>query len=213
MLKPSRAGLASAALIAAILPALQGCFPLVATGVGVATVATIDRRSYGTQVEDEQIENRAARRIADRYGDATHVNVTSFNRNVLLTGETTDEATKGNIERLAAEVPGIRGITNAIRVAPPSALTARGNDTFITSKVKANFVDQRFQANLVKVVTEGGEVYLMGLVTRGEADAATQIARTTSGVKKVVRVFEYIDEAQARALDKVSGEASGQPQR
>lgn len=187
---------------AATLPALQGCFPLVAGGVGVGAAMAADRRTSGAYVEDEGIEWRASSAISDRMGDAVHVNVTSFNRNVLLTGEAPSEAHRAEIERVVGRVPNVRGITNEVQVAGISSLTSRSNDSVVTSKVKARFVDAAtFGAQHVKVVTEAGTVYLLGLVTRREADAATDVARRTSGVRKVVRVFEYISDDEARRLE------------
>jgi len=187
---------------AASLPALQGCFPLVAGGVGVGAAIAADRRTPGAYVEDEGIEWRAESAIRDRLGDAVHINVTSFNRNVLLTGEAPSEAHRAEIERVVSLVPNVRGITNEVQVSGIASLTSRSNDAVVTSKVKARFVDAAtFGAHHVKVVTEAGTVYLLGLVTRREADAATDIARTTSGVRKVVRVFEYISDDEARRLE------------
>ena len=183
---------------AAVLPQLQGCFPMVAAGAagaGAAALSVIDRRTTGTQVEDEGIELRASYRISERFGDKVHINVTSFNRGVLLTGEAPDENTRVSIEKLVLGVPNVRGVTNDIAVAGNASLTSRSNDSFLTSKVKARFVDDgRFNAVHVKVVTENGTVYLLGIVTQKEADAAVEIARTTGGVRKVVKIFEYCRE-------------------
>ena len=181
-------------LIAAIATAtvLQGCLPMAAVGVGAAVTSANDRRTSGTQIDDEGIDLRASNRISDRYGDKAHVNVTAFNRSVLLTGEVTNEATKAEIEKLVSGVTNVRGITNDVAVAGSSALTARANDSYLTSKVKARFVDANyFNPFHVKVVTENSTVYLLGIVTEQEAKLATDIARTTGGVRKVVRLFEY----------------------
>lgn len=185
-------------LLAALVPALSGCFGAVAVGTGVGVLAFADRRSTETQVTDEGIELRSGSRISEKYGSNTHVNVTSYNRTVLLTGEVPDAAAKANIEKLVSEVQNVKAISNELQVAGASTLTARSNDTYITSKVKARFVDaNKFAANHVKVVTEAGVVYLMGLVTQAEAAAAVDVARTTGGVQKVVRVFEIISDADA----------------
>jgi osmotically-inducible protein OsmY len=125
--------------------------------------------------------------------------VTSFNQVVLLTGEATSEKLKSEAERIAAAVPQVKSVVNEIQVAGPSSYGSRSNDTFITGKVKAGFVSvDKFSPNDVKVVTEAGVVYLMGLVTRREADDATEAARAVGGVRKVVRVFEYVNAAPAR---------------
>lgn len=187
---------------AATLPLLQGCFPLVAGGVGAGAAMVADRRTSGAYVEDEGIEWRTASALKDRLGDAVHVNVTSFNRNVLLTGEAPTEAHRAEAERVASGIANVKGIVNEIQVAGISSLTSRGNDSLLTSKVKARFVDSaQFSANHVKVVTEAGTVFLLGIVTRREADAATEVARRTDGVRKVVKVFEYITDQQARQLE------------
>jgi osmotically-inducible protein OsmY len=182
------------ALVAALgaVPALQGCLPVAAVGVGAALTSANDRRTSGTQIDDEGIELRAGNRIADKYGKQAHVNVTSFNRSVLLTGEVTNEAAKADIEKIVAGVSNVRGITNEIVVAGTSALSSRANDSYLTSKVKARFVDANyFNPFHVKVVTENSTVYLLGIVTEQEAKLATDIARTTGGVRKVVRLFDY----------------------
>ena len=151
-----------------------------------------DRRTSGTQIEDEGIELRASNRITERWGDKVHVNVAAYNRSVLLTGEVSNESIKAEIEKMVSGVVNVRGITNEIAVAGTSALTARANDTYLTSKVKARFVDvNHFNPFHVKVVTENSTVYLLGIVTEAEAKSATEIARTTGGVRKVVRLFEY----------------------
>ncbi len=184
------------------LPLLQGCFPVVATGVGAGAAMIADRRSSGAYVEDEGIEWKTENRIRERFGDSVHINATSYNRNVLLTGEVPSESVRAEIERITAGVDNVRGIINETVVTAVSSLSARANDSLITSNVKARFVDaQRFSANHVKVVTEANVVFLLGLVTRAEADAASEVARTSQGVRKVVRVFEYVSEEDARRLD------------
>ena len=178
-----------------LAPQLQGCFPLIAGGAGATALLLNDRRSVGAQTEDTEIDVRGESRINDRFGDKVHINVTSYNRNPLLTGEASDAATKAQIEKIMREIPNVRGVVNEIQIAGVSSYSARGNDSYLTSKVKARFIDNggSFSANQVKVVTEGSVVYLLGLVTLKEAEAAVEIARTTGGVQKVVRVFEYIE--------------------
>lgn len=189
-------------LLAALLPALAGCFGAAAVGAGAGALMLADRRVSETYLADEAIEVRAANRIAERFGEKAHVSVTSYNRTVLLTGEIPDAAAKAEAEQLAAGVPNVRAISNELAIAGPSSFTGRSNDAYITSKVKARFVDaNRFGANHVKVVTEAGVVFLLGLVTQEEANAAVDIARTTGGVLKVVRVFEIITPEQARKID------------
>ena len=177
------------------LPLIQGCGALIAGGVAASgIVISQDRRTVGALTEDEGIEIKAASRIGGRFKDGVHVNVTSYNRMVLLTGEAPDAAARTEVERIAWAVENVRGVHNEMAVAGVSSYTVRSNDAIITTKVKARFLDsQKFNPLHVKVVTENSIVYLMGLVRKQEASDATDIARTTSGVQKVVRVFEYID--------------------
>jgi osmotically-inducible protein OsmY len=182
--------LALAPLIAVSL--LQACVPLIGAGGVVAVSALEDRRTTGTQLEDQGIESRAQGRIQERLGERAHVNVTSFNRLVLLTGEAWDEATRDEVEKIVAAVPNVRSVTNEVQVAGVSSTASRANDTALTAKVKTRLLNAKeFNSLHVKVVTEAGVVYLLGLVTEPEADAVTELARTTAGVRKVVKVFEY----------------------
>ena len=178
----------------ALLPVLSGCMA-VAVGGAAATgvIMAEDRRTVGTFTEDQGIELKAASRIDEKVKDG-HINVTSYNRTVLLTGEVPTEAAKADAERIARAVDNVRSVFNELQVAGNASLQARTNDTVLTSKVKARFLDAgKFSPLHVKVVTENGTVYLLGLVKRQEAADATEVARTTGGVRKVVRVFEYLD--------------------
>ena len=179
----------------AVLPLVQGCVPLVLGGAAATGVAVSqDRRTVGTITEDEGIELRANGRLRERFGENAYVSVTSYNRTVLLTGQAPDAQTRTEAERIARGVENVRGVYNELAVAGLSSFTARSNDSIITSKVKARFLDaNKFNALHVKVVTESSVVYLLGMVKKQEANDATEIARTTSGVQKVVRVFEYLD--------------------
>jgi osmotically-inducible protein OsmY len=170
-----------------------GCAAVVVGAGGVAAVNALeDRRTAGAQVEDEANELRAVNRIAERFSDGVHVNVTSFNRVVLLTGEVPDAAARDAIEKIAAGLPNVRSVANELEVAGTASLASRSNDSLITSKVKVRFIDaRRFNALHVKVVTEAAIVYLMGIVTEQEGNAAADVARTTGGVRKVVKIFEY----------------------
>ena len=189
-------------LLAVLAPFLAGCFGVAAVGVGAGALVFADRRQAETIGTDEGIEIRASSRVSEKFGNRVHINVTSYNRTVLLTGEVPDAAAKAEIEKLVAAVPNVKAISNELRLGTVSTLTQRSGDTFITSKVKARFIDaSQFAANHVKVVTENSAVYLMGLATQREASAAVEIARTTAGVQKVVRVFEIISDADARRLD------------
>jgi osmotically-inducible protein OsmY len=185
--------LLSLIVVPLLVSVLTGCVAAVVGGAGTAAVIGEDRRTVGTVTEDQGIELKAESRIRDKYPDA-HINLTSFSRMVLITGEAPNAAAKDEIGKIVRAVENVRGIYNEAAIGGPSALSARTNDSFITSKVKARFVDQRkFNAIHVKVVTEASVVYLLGLVKRKEADDAVEIARTTSGVQRVVKLFEYID--------------------
>lgn len=202
---------AATAAVVLTLPGLTGCVPVVATGVGAGALMIADRRAGETYLADEAIEIRALNRINEKFGDRVHVNVTSYNMKVLLTGEVPDAGIRDEVEKAVAGVVNVKGVANELTVGPASSFSARSNDTYITSKVKARFLDaNKFRANHVKVVTEAGVVFLLGLVTRQEADDAVEIARTTAGVRKVVRLFEYIEFREAQRLDSRSPEASGQ---
>jgi osmotically-inducible protein OsmY len=181
------------ALLAAAVPALQGCFAVAAGAVGGTALVAEDRRTTGIYFEDQNIEWKVNSAINAKYGkdDRVVVSPTSFNRFVLLTGEAPSEEIKKDLGVIALGVENVRNVQNEIVVAPPEGLQQRSTDTLTTSKVKGRFVSEnKFQANHVKVVTRGDTVYLMGLVTAKEAEDATEIARTTGGVQKVVRVFE-----------------------
>ena len=179
--------------VPALVCSLYGCVAAVVGGAGTAVLVGEDRRTVGTVTEDQGIEVKAANRITDKFKDA-HINVTSYSRMVLVTGEAPDAAAKSDIEKIVRAVENVRGVYNEMTVGSPTALSARANDSYITSKVKARFVDGRkFNAVHVKAVTEAGVVYLLGMVKRKEADDAVEITRTTSGVQRVVKLFEYLD--------------------
>ena len=194
---------------------LQGCeLALIGAGGAAAVTAFEDRRTAGTQIEDEGLELRIGNRIGERFGDKAHVNVTAFNRWVLLTGEAPDEAARAELEKIATAVPNVRGVSNEVQVAGASSLASRASDSFITSKVKARFVDaHKFSPVHVKVVTEAGIVYLLGVVTETEANDAVEVARTTGGVRKVVKIFEYCKTTDelCRPRPKAPAEASDKP--
>ncbi len=179
-----------------ITPFLISCLPMFAIGTaaGTGTYISEDRRTSGMFIEDEGIELKSARRIHQQYGDSVHINITSFNRIVLLTGEVPTAAAKADIEKLIMGVDNVRRIHNELAVAGNSSLASRSNDVLITSKVKARFLAERkFQINHVKIVTENGIVYLLGMVTHQEAENAAKISSSTAGVRKVVKVFEYLN--------------------
>ena len=188
--------------VATLSGALAGCAPLIvgAAAVGTGLMVT-DRRSSGAQIDDEAIELRAASRLSEQFGDKAHFNVTSFNRQVLLTGEAPSETLRQQAEQVATRVDNVRGIVNEISVMSPTTLPQRSGDVLITGKIRASFVDASdLQANSFKVVTERGTVYLMGRVTEQEANRVVDLTRSISGVQKVVRVFEIITEAELAEL-------------
>lgn len=192
----------TAVALAILLPVIAGCAGVAVVGAGAGALVLTDRRVSETYLADEGIEIRAANRIGEKLGSKAHVNVISYNRTVLLTGEVPDAAAKELAEKVASEVPNVRAISNELAIAGASSFGGRSNDAYITSKVKARFVDHgKFAPNHVKVITEAGVVFLLGLVTQTEADAAVDIARTTGGVQKVVRVFELISPDQAKKID------------
>ena len=181
-------------LFAAVLGSLQGCFPVIAAGVGTGALMASDRHTTGAYIEDETIESKAAHQIRTKYKDNIHVNLNSFNRHVLITGEVTNEESKSDIATLVAGVVNVKEVTNELSVSGQTSFTSRSNDSMVTTDVKLRFINNKvFQPDHVKVITENGVVFLMGLVYHKEADAATEIASTTSGVQRVIKVFEYLD--------------------
>ena len=187
---------------ATLLPMLQGCIPLVAVGATAGTLAAVDRRSLSTQTADETIEWKAALQISELGGRQSHLNFTSYDRKVLITGEVPSEDLKAEVGRLVAAIAEVQGVYNELAVAPPTSLGERSTDSYITTKVKTRLVDSgKLNAAFVKVVSEAGVVYLLGLVTQPEADAAIQVARSTGDVKKVVTLLEIISDAKAKELD------------
>jgi osmotically-inducible protein OsmY len=193
--------LAAVALCGTVAVSLQGCIGMAVGGAVMGTMAATDRRTLGAQTEDQAITLKAETRIPGVVGNGGHVNIASFNRKVLLTGEVRDAAMKETVERDVAGIEGVQSIVNELEIAGTSSLTSRSNDTLITGKVKASFVDNRqISANSFKVVTERGIVYLMGRVTSREGQIATEIARGVSGVNKVVKVFEYITDDDLKQL-------------
>ncbi len=187
---------------ATTLTALAGCAPLLVGGALVGgSMMAADRRTSGTQIEDQAIELKARNRISEAIGGRGNVSVTSYNRMALITGEVRDQADRAAVERAVSQVENVRAIVNELQIAGAASLTSRSSDAIVTSKVKASLVDARdISANYYKVVTERGVVYLMGRVTEREADRATEIARGVPGVHKVVRLFEIISQAEVDAM-------------
>jgi osmotically-inducible protein OsmY len=200
--------LAIALLSAALASSLSGCVGLVAAGAVSGTLAAADRRTFGAQTEDKAIVVKAEVKLPNLVGDAGHVNVNSFNRQVLLTGEVRDQAMKDAVEREVRGIEGVLSVTNELEIAGPSSYTSRSSDALITTKVKASLVDAKdISANVIKVITERGNVYLMGRVTQREGNIAADIARGVSGVYKVVKVFEYISEDEWKQYQNQTAQA------
>lgn len=207
-----RPSLVLAAVAASSL--MSACAPLLVGGAVMGTSLMVtDRRTSGTQVEDQSIELKAMTRTREAVGERGHVNATSYNRTLLLTGEVAADTDKVAVEQAVAKIEGVRTVVNELVVAGSSSLAARSNDAILTSKVKASFIDAKdVFANAIKVVSERGTVYLMGRVTEREANRASDIARGVSGVQKVVRVFEVITEAELADLQPKQGQTQAQPQ-
>lgn len=181
---------------------LSGCAPLILGGVVLgSTLVATDRRTSGAQLEDEGIELRSINRLREAYLERVHINVTSYNRQVLLTGEVPSEADKLRAQEIVSRVENVRSIVNELGVLGNSTLTSRSSDALITGRIKASFVDAKdLYANAFKVTTERGTTYLLGRVTQREATRATDIARTTPGVQRVVRVLEIISDEELQRL-------------
>ena len=188
-------------LVACLSAALSACAPMVVGGALMGSLVATDRRTPGAQLEDEGIELRAASRIRDNLVDRVHISVTSYNRQVLLTGEVPSAQDRLLAEQIVAKVENVRSIVNELAVLGNSGLTQRGSDALVTTRVRAGLVDARdLFANSFKVVTERGTTYLMGRVTQREANRATEVVRNTPGVQKVVRLLEIISEDELKAL-------------
>lgn len=196
-----RRPLAAIALCCSVAISLQGCVEMMIGGAVMGSLAATDRRTFGAQTEDKTIVFKGESRISKLIGEAGHVNVNSFNRKVLLTGEVRDEAMKQAVEREAAAIENVASIVNELEIGMISSFGSRSNDTLITGKVKAAFVDAKdLFANSIKVVTERGNVYLMGIVTEKEGARAAEVTSNVGGVQKVVKVFDYISEEELRRL-------------
>ena len=193
--------MAKAVLCAALLASLAGCFPLVVGGVAMGAAATADRRTLGAQTEDKSITVKAEMRLNKLGGDLAHINIASFNRKVLITGEVPDQSTKAAAEREVRAIEGVQTVYNELEIGAPATYTARSSDAMVTTKVKASLVEMNtISAASFKVVTENGTVFLMGRVTQREGDVATDVTKSVTGVQRVVKLFEYISEEELRAI-------------
>jgi osmotically-inducible protein OsmY len=184
-------------LTLASLASLQGCVLLLGAGAVAGGMSLNDRRTGGTQIEDQSIELKAGGRIREAIGDKAHINVTSYNRTALVTGEVPSDADKAGVEKAIAGIEGVTHVVNELEVGANSTISTRSSDTVITTRVKSALIDAKdIQAGAIKVVTERGNVYLMGRVTEREAVRASEIARAQPSVMKVVRVFDILTEEQ-----------------
>ena len=189
------------ALALATLGSLQGCIALVAGGAVAGGLSLNDRRTGGAQIEDQSIELKSGGRIREAIGDKGHINVTSYNRIALITGEVPEDADKAAVEKAVTGIEGVTNVVNELEVGPNSTLSTRSSDTVITGRVKSALIDAKdIQSSAVKVVTERGNVYLMGRVSEREATRASDIARSQPSVLKVVRVFEILTDEQLANL-------------
>jgi osmotically-inducible protein OsmY len=201
MKQPIQSTLASTLAAVALLSGLSACAPLMVGGAVMTGMVAVDRRTSGIQLEDESIELRTAQGLRQNLGENNHVNVTSYNRQVLLTGEVATAAQKELADKLAQSQENVKAVVNELTVQPVSTLTQRSKDAIITGQIKAYFVDAKdLQSYAFKIVTENSVVYLMGRVTSREAQRATDIARSVNGVTKVVRVLDIITEEELKRL-------------
>jgi len=201
MSKSFQNAMASALTAAALLSSVSACAPLMVGGAVMTGMVAVDRRTSGIQLEDEGIELRTAQGFRQNLGEGNHVNVTSYNRQVLLTGEVATAAQKELADKLAQSQENVKAVANELAVQAASSLSQRSKDAIITGQIKALFIDAKdLQSSAFKIVTERGVVHLMGRVTSREAQRATDIARSVSGVIKVVRVLDIISEEELKRL-------------
>jgi osmotically-inducible protein OsmY len=201
--------LAAIALAGALTAILQGCVGVVVGGAVVGGLAATDRRTLGAQTEDKEIALKANARMPSVVGDAGHVDITSYNRKVLLTGEVKDEKAKQAVEQEVKQISGVQGIMNELEIIGVSNFGSRSNDMFITSKISATFLNEKeLNVNSIKVVTERGTVYLLGRVTQHEGQVAADLVSGVSGVTRVIKMFEYISDDELKEMNAVQGARS-----
>lgn len=190
-----------ASLCCATVVSLQGCVGLVVGGAVASTFAAIDRRTLGAQTEDKSIALKGESRLSHAFGEAAHINVNTYNRRALLTGQVADQKTKDAAEREIRAIEGVQAVSNEIQITPLASFSERSNDLLLTTKVRASFIDNKeLYGSAFKIVSEAGAVYLMGLVTQREGTLAGQIASGVTGVHKVVKVFDYISEEELKRI-------------
>jgi osmotically-inducible protein OsmY len=198
--------LTAVVLTGSLVASLSGCVGVIVGGAVVGGFAATDRRTLGDQTADKEIAFKANSKLPSLVGDTGHVDITTYNRKVLLTGEVKDDQTKQNVEQEMRNIPDVLGVMNELQVGFTSSISSRTNDLYITSKVSATFVDAKeLNANSIKVVTERGNVYLLGRVTQREGDLAANLVAGISGVKSVVKMFEYITDDELRQMNSAQG--------
>lgn len=196
-----RRSILAVSLACTALVGLQGCVAVVVGGAVMGTLAATDRRTFGAQTEDKAIVLKGEMAVKRALGDAAHVNVNSFNRRALLTGEVADEAARQAAEKEIKAIQGVMSVQNELAISGLTNFSSRSSDIVITTKVKASLVDAKdLYSSAFKVITEAGDVYLMGRVTQREGNVAASIAAGVAGVRKVVKVFEYISEDELKTL-------------
>lgn len=198
--------LSALALTGSLVMLLQGCVGLVVGGAVVGGFAATDRRTLGDQTADKEIAFKANAKLPAVVGDTGHVDITTYDRRILLTGEVKDDQMKQNVEQEMRTIPDVLGVMNELQVGFTSSISSRSNDLYITSKVSATFIDAKeLNANSIKVVTERGNVYLLGKVTQREGDLAANLVSGISGVKSVVKMFEYITDDELKQMNSAQG--------
>jgi osmotically-inducible protein OsmY len=210
----NRRTLATLALTAACVAGLPACVPLIATGVGTGVASTLDRRTYGVQLMDQEIEIRVMRGINARFDNQVDISTTAYNGWVVLSGQASSEAFRAEAEKIALDTPNVRKVFNEVTVGWPASFATGANDRLITSKIKTRLFDPELSGisgHHVKIVTEAGSVFMLGMLTEAESRVAIEIARTTTGVQKVVNLFEIISEEEARRLTQPPASSPSSP--
>jgi osmotically-inducible protein OsmY len=193
-------------LAAAVLQA--GCAAVAVTGISMGALSIADRRTVGTQAEDQGIEFKAMQHLS-KLDPMANVSATSFNRKLLLTGQVPDDKTRREAAAIASRIEQVRNVHNELAIGFTATVATRAKDSSITAQVKARLFDAKdLQANTIKVITESGVVYLMGIVTRAEGEHAAKLASLVSGVRRVVTVFEYVSPDELARIERAARESS-----
>ena len=200
------------AIVALAVMQLSSCAVVAVGGVATGAAIMADRRTPGVQAIDKGIELEASNALAKKFGDNAHINVTSFNQKVLLTGEVKDTDIKGEAGAYVKAMKNARSVFNELIIGPNSSYTSRANDSYLESKIKTQMIfTDKLPSNSMAIVAEGSSVYLMGILTQSEADLAKKIASNTSGVKDVYVYFDIISDAEKARLEKQGKADESQP--